>query len=229
MSCYIANKVKDDKTVEAQWRQLPNYVEEGTNALVIADTSGSMYGRPMATSVGLAIYFAERNKGAYHNMWMSFSANPHIHVLKGETLAQKIGSIDMNDWDSNTDLRAAFKLVLKIAEENHVPAEEMPKSLVVISDMEIDYCGNKEWTFYDKMSAKFREAGYEIPNIIFWNADSRHDVFHADNKRKGVKLCSGQSATVFKQVMACVGMTPVEAMAKIINSERYEAITVENE
>lgn len=227
MSCYGANKVKDDKTVEAQWRQLPNYVEEGANALVIADTSGSMYGRPMATSVGLAIYFAERNKGAYHNMWMSFSTNPHIHVLKGETLAQKIGSIDMNDWNGNTDLKAAFNLVLDIAEKNDVPPEEMPKSLIVISDMEIDFCGNKEWTFYDKMSAKFRKAGYEIPNIIFWNVNSRHDIFHADNKRKGVQLCSGQSTSVFKQMMACVGMTPVEAMAKTINSERYESITVE--
>ena len=227
MSCYGANKVKDDKTVEAQWRQLPNYVEEGTNALVIADTSGSMYGRPMATSVGLAIYFAERNKGAYHNMWMSFSTNPHIHVLKGETLAQKIGSIDMNDWNGNTDLKAAFNLVLDIAEKNDVPPEEMPKSLIVISDMEIDFCGNKEWTFYDKVSAKFRKAGYEIPNIIFWNVNSRHDIFHADSKRKGVQLCSGQSAAVFKQMMACVGMTPVEAMAKTINSERYEPITVE--
>lgn len=227
MSTWHRERAKDDKAVEAQWRQLPNYVEEGTNALVIADTSGSMHGRPMATSVGLAIYFAERNKGAYHNMWMSFSATPHIHLLKGETLAQKINSLDMNDWDSNTDLRAAFELVLKIAEENHVPAEEMPKSLVVISDMEIDYCGDKNWTFYDKMADKFRKAGYEIPNIIFWNVDSRHDVFHADNKRKGVQLCSGQSATVFKQVMACVGMTPVEAMAKIINSERYEAITID--
>ena len=227
MSCYGANKVKDDKTVEAQWRQLPNYVEEGTNALVIADTSGSMHGRPMATSVGLAIYFAERNKGAYHNMWMSFSANPHIHVLKGETLAQKIGSIDMGDWDYNTDLKAAFNLVLNIAEKNDVPPDEMPKSLIVISDMEIDSCGNKEWTFYDKMSAKFRKAGYEIPNIIFWNVNSRHDIFHADSKRKGVQLCSGQSAAVFKQMMACVGMTPVEAMAKTINSERYKPITVE--
>lgn len=218
--------IKDDKTVEAQWKQLPNYVEEGTNALVIADTSGSMSGRPMATSLGLAVYFAERNKGAYHNMWMSFSRNPHIHLLKGETLAQKLSSIDMNDWQSNTDLESAFELVLQIALKNNVPQNEMPKSLIVISDMEIDYCGNEEWTFYDKMSQRFRDNGYEIPNIIFWNVESRHDVFHADSKRKGVQLCSGQSTTVFKQVMNCVGMTPVEAMLSIINSERYESITV---
>ena len=217
--------VTEDKAVEAQWRQLPNYIGEGTNALVIADTSGSMSGRPLNTSIGLAIYFAERNVGAYHNMWMSFSSMPKIHLLKGETLAQKIRSIDMNDWSQNTNLEASFDLILDIAVKNHVPAEEMPKSLIIISDMEIDYCTG-DWLFYDKMSRKFRENGYELPNIVFWNVNSRHDVFHADKTRKGVQLVSGQSASVFKQVMECIGMTPTEAMLKTINSERYEAITV---
>lgn len=220
-------EVKEDRTVEAQWRQLPNYVEKGTNAIVIADTSGSMYGRPLNTAIGLAIYFAERNKGAYHNMWMSFSSNPHIHVLKGETLSQKIASLDMTDWNNNTDLKAAFDLVLDIAVENHVSADEMPKSLIVISDMEIDNCGNKDWTFYDKMRAKFEKHGYEIPNIVFWNVESRNDVFHADKTRKGVQLCSGQSTSVFKQLMSCIGYTPVEMMEKVIGSERYDCITVE--
>ena len=220
-------EVREDAAVEAQWRQLPNYVEPGTNAIVIADTSGSMMGRPICTSVGLAIYFAERNVGAYHNMWMSFSANPKIHVLKGDTLAQKIETLNKSDWGMNTDLKAAFNLVLNIAEKNDVPPEEMPKSLIVISDMEIDACGNRDWTFYDKMAHKFEKRGYQIPNIIFWNVDSRHDVFHADSKRKGVQLCSGQSTTVFKQMLSCIGMTPVEAMQKVINSERYDCITIE--
>ena len=59
-----------------QWKALPDYVEKGTNALVMADVSGSMRGRPMATSIGLAIYFAERNIGAYHNLFMTFSGRP---------------------------------------------------------------------------------------------------------------------------------------------------------
>jgi hypothetical protein len=219
-------KINEDASLEAQWRQLPDYVEKGTNALVIADTSGSMYGRPIATSVGLAVYFAERNTGAYHNMFMSFSGTSRIHVLKGETLAQKIGSIDMNDWQVNTNLQAAFMHVLEIAIRNHVPAEEMPKSLIVISDMEIDSCGDKDWTFYEKMARRFEDNGYRIPNVIFWNVSSRHDVFHADKRRIGVQLVSGQATSVFRDVMKCVGMNPVEAMEKTINSERYAAITV---
>lgn len=227
LSSFFANaSLNNDPALEAQWRQLPDYVEPGTNALVIADTSGSMCGRPMATSVGLAVYFAERNRGAYHNMFMSFSGTSRIQVLRGETLAQKISSINMNDWANNTNLRAAFEHVLEIAIRNHVPQAEMPKSLIVISDMEIDYCGDRDWTFYEMMEEMYRMNGYIIPNIIFWNVNSRHDVFHADKNRKGVQLASGQSAAVFRQVMQTVGMNPVEAMEKIINSERYEAITV---
>ena len=219
-------RIREDEALEAQWRQLPDYVEAGTNALVIADTSGSMMGRPLATSVGLAVYFAERNTGAYHNMFMSFSGTSRIQVLKGDTLAQKLRSIDMKDWANNTNLEAAFRHVLEIAVRYRVPVEEMPKSLIVISDMEIDFCGNKNWTFYEKMAQKFRKFGYQIPNIIFWNVASRHDVFHADKGRAGVQLASGQSAAVFRQVMQCVGLNPVEAMEKIIGSERYAAIEV---
>ena len=219
-------RITEDETLEAQWRQLPDYVEAGTNALVIADTSGSMYGRPMATSVGLAVYFAERNTGPYHNMFMSFSGTSRIQMLKGETLAQKIRSINMNDWTNNTNLQAALLHVLAIAVQNHVVQEDMPKSLIVISDMEIDYCGDRNWTFYEQMTQRFRRCGYQIPNIIFWNVASRHDVFHADRKRADVQLVSGQSAAVFRQVMQCVGLNPVEAMEKIINSERYAAIAV---
>lgn len=224
---YMYGKSSDDRTLEAQWKALPNYVEEGTNALVMADTSGSMRGRPMATSVGLAIYFAERNTGEYHNMFMTFSDRPNIIQVKGSTLYQKVRNTMNAPWGMNTDLKAAFDKVLDIAVKANIPQEEMPKAIIVISDMEIDRCGNRDWTFYDKMYEKFKNKGYMIPNIIFWNVDSRHDVFHADKSRKGVQLASGQSVTVFKHILENLGYNPVEAMEKVINSERYECITVE--
>lgn len=218
---------ESSKVLEAQWKALPDYVEKGTNALVMADVSGSMVGRPMATSIGLAIYFAERNVGAYHNLFMTFSGSPETVVLKGETLEQKIHNVSRANWAMNTDLKAAFDKVLDIAEKNHITQDEMPKAIVVISDMEIDCCGNREWSFYDKMAAKFAKHGYVIPNVIFWNVNSLHDVFHADKSRKGVQLASGQSVTVFKQILQNLGYNPVEAMENTINSDRYACITVE--
>ena len=77
------------------------------------------------------------------------------------------------------------------------------------------------------MNDRFNANGYGIPDIIFWNVNSRHDVFHADKRREGVQLASGQSVTVFKQILESFGYNPVEAMEKVIYGERYESITVE--
>lgn len=211
--------------LNAQWSQLPDYVEDA-NAIVMADTSGSMYGRPLASSVGLAVYFAQRNKGAYHNLWMSFSKKPKFHEIRGSRLEQIVENMNMGDWMMNTDLEAAFEAILDVAKANNVSKNEMPKSLIIISDMEIDVCTNDNWTFYDEMYNRFIECGYDMPNIVFWNVNSWSDVFHADHKRKGVQLVSGNSVNIFKNLMSVVGMSPVEAMEHIINSDRYKNITI---
>lgn len=237
---YRVRRGPSSDALEAQWRQLPDYVEKGTNAIVMADVSGSMTwsglgsgAQPIDSSIGLAMYFAEHNTGAYHNLFMTFSSQPTVVSLKGETLRQKVSFLSNAEWGGSTNLKAAFDLVLDIAIKNHVAPEEMVKSIIVISDMEIDSATtswsikNNSWSFYDDMKHKFKKHGYEIPNVVFWNVNSRHDVFHADRDRKGVQLCSGQSATTFKQLMKCIGMTPVEMMIKVTNSERYEAVTVE--
>ena len=217
----------EENILQAQWDALPNYVEEGTNAIVIADTSGSMSGRPMDSAVGLAVYFAQRNVGAYHNLWMNFSSHPSFQKIKGKTLKQILSNINYDNWQNSTNCESAFNLILNTAIKNHVPVDEMPKSLIIISDMEFNYCGDRQWTFYDKMKAKFVQHGYEIPTVIFWNVNSRHDVFHADKDKKGVILVSGQSAGTFKNLIGAIGMTPVDFMCKTILSKRYESITVE--
>lgn len=220
-----------DDTVEAQWRQLPDYIKPGQNVIVVADVSGSMTCsefRPLATSIGLALYFAERNTGAYHNLFMTFSESPTICAVEGETLQQKVSFLSNADWGYNTDLEAVFIKILKMAVDNKVPSEEMPVSIVIVSDMEIDNADRTESgrTFYDSMEKYFADSGYTIPNLVFWNVESRHNVFHADAYRKGVQLCSGQSPSTFKHLVESIGMTPTEMMLRVIDSERYSAITI---
>ena len=224
----ILYKHEDNKVLEVQWNNLPDYVDGDVNAVVMADVSGSMYGRPMATSIGLAMYFAERNKGAYQNLFMTFSQNPKFVAVKGETITQKIKFISRADWGMNTDLEKALLKILDVAIENHCSQEEMPKSLIIISDMEIDCCARQAHreNFYDYVSRVYEEHGYKIPNVVFWNVDSRHDVFLADKNRKGVQLVSGQSASTFKNLIGCVDKTPVEMMYSVLNSERYQAIQI---
>lgn len=219
------NLTEDElKVLNAQWDNLPNYVSKNSNAIVMADTSGSMSGLPIFVSVSLAIYFAQRNIGPYHNLWMSFSANPTIHKIKGRYLEQITKNIDTTDWDCNTDLNAAMEKILDIAIENRCKPEEIPKALIVISDMEIDCCTNE--LFYSSLKSKFENAGYTIPNIIFWNVNSRHDVYHGNKNDIGVQCVSGCSPSIFKNVMDMIDLTPEECMYKYLNTERYDCISV---
>lgn len=125
---------KKDDVLEEQWKALPNFANTDDNIMIMADTSGSMSGRPMATSVGLAIYFAERNKGAFAGTFMTFSSKPEFVSIKGNSLVEKINNARRASWQMNTNIEAAFMLVLNTAIRNNVPQSDMPKSIVIISD-----------------------------------------------------------------------------------------------
>lgn len=215
-----------DKILEQQWKNLPNYIEGEHNVLVIADTSGSMYGRPLCTSIGLAIYFAERNKGAFKDTFMTFSSRPSLVTLKGSTLYDKIKCIPAIVEDTN--LEAAFMLILNTAKKYNLSADELPKSLVIITDMEFNYATTSrgDWTFYESMRKNFALAGYQIPNIVFWNVNSRHDCFQTTSGYLGVQMASGQSPSVFKTVLANIGSTPYEAMLNTLNDPIYDSVVI---
>ena len=214
--------------LKLQWEALPNYVDGDNNILIMADVSGSMTGRPMATSIGLAMYFAERNKGAYHNLFMTFSANPQFVEVKGSDIYDKIGFIKRADWNSNTDLHKAMMKILELAIANKCSQEEIPKALVIVSDMQIDSCIRSEnrMSFYDIVSKEFEAYGYKIPNLIFWNVNSPSNSFLADKNSKGVQLVSGSSASTFKSLIDGLDKTAIELMYTVLDSERYSKVTL---
>lgn len=225
----ILYRMENSKVLETQYENLPNYVND-TNAIVMADVSGSMYGRPMATSIGLALYFAERNKGAYHNLFMTFSSEPQFVEIKGETLSDKISNIEKADWGMSTNLYGALNEILNLSIKNQCKQEELPKALIIISDMEIDACTNQKERelLYDQVSREFSSAGYKVPNIIFWNVNSHNNTFLADKKAKGVQLVSGSSVSTFKHVLNGLDKTPVQAMYEVLNGERYQKICLKD-
>ena len=227
-----------DDVLEEQWKALPNYIEEENNVLVMADVSGSMNGRPMATSVGLAMYFAERNNGPYHNMFLTFSGRPEYVKLKGFTLRERISNAMSANWDQNTNLEAAFNLVLQTALQNRLSNDELPKAIVVISDMEIDsacrsgdgyrygYAPVAKYDFMTTLRKKFESYGYTLPSIVYWNVDSRQDTYLAKDNVPGIQLVSGQSASTFKNVLLAIFDTPYKAMLRTLESERYNCVVV---
>ncbi|MBQ9824634.1 MAG: DUF2828 family protein [Solobacterium sp.] len=213
--------------LEAQWKALPDYLEKPENCLVMVDISGSMYGLPICTSVGLGIYFAQRNKGAFCNRIMLFAERPQLVELKGETLRDQLVEIASLDPGYNTDLEAAFELVLKTAVRLNLPQEELPERIIIISDNEIDCLRRQtDWLFADEMKRRFEKAGYKMPSLVLWNVDSRQNTFHARGDAENVILCSGQAASVFKNLIGTLQMSPYEYMIHVLNNPRYDAVTV---
>lgn len=211
--------------LEQQWKNLPDYVGD-VNALVMADVSGSMEGRPMATSIGLALYFAERNKGAYKNIFMTFSSRPEIVEIKGESLYQKIHFIENAAWGMNTNLTSAFQLLLHIAVKNKCKQEDLPKCLIIVSDMQIDAAsGESRKLMTDRMKEEFKQYGYEMPRLVYWNVNSVSNTFLADKESENVFLVSGSSINSFKNVLDFEG-TPYKSMLKVLNDERYNEVSV---
>jgi hypothetical protein len=223
-------EMEQDDVLQAQWDALPNYVGEGKNVLVMADTSASMNsenGLPMATSVSLAIYFAERNKGAYHNMFLTFSRRPtFVHLEDDMTLAEKVAEVP--SIVDNTDLEKAFALILDVAIANNVSQDEMPVSLVVISDMHFDEgtSGSHLDTFHHKMKKKFADAGYEMPTLIYWNVATRASIYHTDKDEQNAILVSGHSASTFRDVISNIGRTPYDFMVETLNNPMYDVVRV---
>ena len=218
----------EDAVVEAQWKALPNYVNEGLNIVAMADVSSSMCGRPMASSIGLAIYLAQHNIGAYHNQYMTFTDDPHfINLREGCSLLEAVQKTASAGVGYSTNLMKAMNEILRVAVANRVPNSEMPKAMLVLSDSEIDryYRPNVNWDFMDALEAKFRSVGYECPKLILWNINARNDTFLSN--REDVILVSGQSASTFKNLIRALnGMTAYEYMISILNGKAYEKIRV---
>jgi hypothetical protein len=225
----IYKSVKNDysKTLEALWNQLPDYTQ-GKNALVVADVSGSMEGDPMSVSVSLALYFAERNKGQFKDYFITFSGNPRLQKIQGQTLLDRINSIESSQWDGNTNLQAVFDLILNTAIKNNTPIVDLPETIYIISDMEFDEAINSRYesdTNFEVIKEKYRNAGYKKPNIVFWNVNARSGKnLPVQKDENDVALVSGFSPVIFK--MAVENKTPIQVMEDTINSERYSKIVI---
>ena len=224
---YMGWRSQNNLVADQQWKALPNYISGENNIIIMADVSGSMSGRPMETSIGLAIYFAERNKGDYQNCYMTFTDRPHfIKINPNDTLREKVAQVRCTDIGYNTNLEAAFNYILSNATDNNVSNEDMPKALVVISDMEIDrYMRGRGLGFIDTMKNKYAQFGYELPKLIFWNVEARNDTFLSQSE--DIINISGQSASIFKTFIGALnGKTGWDIMIETLNDKMYDCIQI---
>ena len=205
--------LKDKYLLTAMWNALPNYLE-GTEetGLCVVDTSGSMCGTPLDVAISLGLYCADKAKGPFHNHFITFSANPKLQEVVGDTIDEKYANLCHADWGQNTNLEAVFNLILNTAIANHVSQEDMPTKLYIISDMQFDdarcsgsrfsYNYFKPNTFMETMKYKYAKAGYTMPAIVYWNVRaSKCGMFQETFDGENCAMVSGYSPSLFEAVI----------------------------
>lgn len=222
------NNPDTDRVLDLQWDALPNYFEEGNefNGLVVADVSGSMTfdgGLPLAVSISLAMYIAERNTcEVFRNKFLTFSSRPSMVSIEGDTLGERVRNLSQADWGGSTNLQATFQLVLDAAVRYSVPASDMPSKLIIVSDMQFDAadCGG---TNFQAIRRMYSEAGYECPQLVFWNVNAGTDVPFTIHE-SGATLVSGCSPAILRSVLNSEVLTAVDLMNDAVVCDRYEAV-----
>lgn len=222
----LARHVTKNDTAIAMWKNLPNVVGNGSKRiLVCSDVSNSMHppysktADPFNMSVALGIYFSEHLKGPFNNAFITFSKKPYLQYTSGD-LYERLGQVRIEN-PSNTNIEGIFELVLKTAQKVSLPEDQMPTDILIISDMEFDralaYPKNDAFAVIRKMYA---DAGYDMPNIIFWNVNGRNEHMPIGRDARGVALVSGASPNAIRSVLDGV-TTPADVMLRTVQTERY--------
>ena len=227
--------------INKYWENLPDYLNgEDCSMMCVVDTSGSMDGwnaaAPINVAISLGLYCAERISGPFANHYISFSSRPQLIETKGIDFVDKVKRIYATNLCDNTNLKAVFDLFLNTVLTHTVKKEDLPKTIIVISDMEIDeatsawgYASRNQYSRWSQTGAatemeKIREEwasyGLTLPKLVYWNVNS----WQANILDSGpnVSFVSGMSPTLFKQVLT--GKTGWELCLETITAPRYENI-----
>ena len=219
-----------DETLEALWKNLPNvFPAKAPSMLVVADGSGSMIcgqPRPLDVANALAIYFAERLPGPYHDQYITFSSRPQYVDLSGATTLK--GRIDIaltHDECSNTNIERTFNLILDTAVKNHLKQEDLPATILILSDMGFDSAvwGRPDKTLFDNIRRSFSNEGYLMPKLAFWNISSRTGTIPVIENELGVALVSGYSPAIIKMVMSGK-LSPYDVILDALSDKRYDPV-----
>ena len=227
----------DRAMINKYWENLPDYLDgKNCSMMCVVDTSGSMVRRdaaaPINVAISLGLYCAERISGPFKNYYISFSSRPQLIKTEGVDFVDKVHRIYRTNLCENTNLSAVFNLLLATAKQPGVSTWDIPKTIVVISDMEIDQGSSSHWSVrngWTKESAstemetirkKWAAAGLKMPKLVYWNVDARNSTIL--DSGPNVTFVSGMSPTIFTQVLT--GKTGWELCLETICSKRYEVI-----
>ena len=226
--------------VNKYWDNLTDYFNGATlNAMVVCDTSGSMCSgagsvAPIDVAISLALYTAERAKGPFANNYISFSREARLIKTDGVDFCDKVNRICRTNLCQNTNLESVFSLVVSTAMWYNVKPEDIPQTLIIVSDMEVDSAtGYNGWDYTHRFNGEsfmttmrhtwesLCKGKYKFPNLVYWNVNARNNTFLED-PNSNITFISGCSPVLYEQILK--GLTAEQLMFDKLDSDRYKAI-----
>ena len=229
-------KCDDDKLAEKLWNNLPDLLSESDeNILPMIDVSGSMMGEPLAVAISLGMYLSERTKGEFKDLFLTFSENPELVKLQGDTVGERLRNISQADWGMSTDFTKAYQHILDVAVHHDVVPESMPTMLLVLSDMQFNdsqrggcWGTNEPMTHFSHMKEEYQKAGYKLPKIVFWNLDAEMGT-PAQCDDDSVAMVSGFSPSIMKAILNAQEFTPMDVMMEALKPINVDYINLPKE
>lgn len=216
--------------INKYWDNLRNYFDGAAfNGMALVDTSGSMTIKrnsiaPINISIALGLYCAEKCSGPYAGHFITFESNPHFIEVEGKDFVEKVENISNAPWGNSTNVEKAFDLMLETAIRNNLSQKDIPENLIVISDQEFDQTGYNNRIFNtlcDGIKNRWKAVGYEMPHLVFWNCNARHDLIPMKDDGN-VTFVSGASPVIFEMIMS--GKKGIQVMKETLECERYSCI-----
>ena len=206
---------------------------EASSILCVCDTSGSMtskYGTsvaPIDIAISLSMICAENNKSDFKNKYISFSSRPQFIEIEGIDFVDKVQRIYRQNLCENTDLKATFDLI-KNAILKTKKIEDLPKTIVVLSDMGIDsmsYWRDKSRvkTEMELMREEWARDGLKLPRLVYWNCAARNNNILDEIDNDDITYVSGASPIIFNSILR--GLSGKDLMLeKLLYSGRYDNV-----
>ena len=224
-----------DSVLEELWNALLDLSEIEEETIVVRDDSGSMMTNidnkttitALEVATALSIYFSQFLKGEFKDKYISFSNRPKfIDLSNCNNLKEKLDLSYAHSEISDTNIEATFNLILNTAIKNNYTQSELPKNILVISDMEFNgYCctTTPSATLFEKIARNYAEHGYNMPRLIFWNTCGRTNTIPVKENEYGVALVSGFSQNILNMVLKG-DLDPYQNLVDVLNSTRYDAV-----
>lgn len=214
-----------DEQIEQAWKKKVNEIQKLNKRIIpLCDVSGSMFGDlAIYNSVSLSLLISELVTGPMNNHVITFNDEPNLVKIEGETLYKRVNKIKEIPWGYNTNFKKVFEMLLTNMKLFNVKKEDAPEVVLCLSDMQFDKANNSQ-TNHEYIKELYEKAGYELPQIWYWNLRANTLDFPVNSNEPNVTMVSGFSKSIIDLLLKSEEITPYKVMKMAIDDKRYDCI-----